>query len=101
LDCAYYCLRVDVNGEAFVGCLRILLELGCLFNSTQYVFALNHDDGPDLLPYTLISAEPWPVHWTVDDDGEKMRIATPHLSFSSFWTRTTTPAIAYVNGLPG
>ena len=41
------------------------------------------------------------VHWTVDDDGEKIWIATPHLSISSFSTRTTTPAIAYVIGLPG
>jgi hypothetical protein len=40
-------------------------------------------------------------HGTADDDGEKMRIATPHLLSSNFSTRTTTPAIARVIGLPG
>jgi hypothetical protein len=40
------------------------------------------------------------VHWTVVHEGEKMRIPTPHLESSNFWTRTTTPVIAYVIGLP-
>jgi hypothetical protein len=37
---------------------------------------------------------PLSVYWTVDDDGEKKCIATPHLSFSRVSTRATTPAIA-------
>ena len=45
-------------------------------------------------------AASYPVQWAVDDDGEKMWIATPHLASSSFSTRTTIPAVAKCTMLP-
>jgi hypothetical protein len=35
------------------------------------------------------------AHWAIDDVGEKVWIATPHLSSSSFSTRTTRPVNAW------